>query len=92
MTTKKAINTKLFKVDTALGIHHAKASRKNLFLMTISFALSIILFLSFSVTIEFMNHTLTPLRPWTEIYISKVQVTPVQLIILLWGIYRIILL
>ncbi len=72
MTTKKAINTKLFKVDTALGIHHAKASRKNLFLMTISFALSIILFLSFSVTIEFMNHTLTPLRPWTEdIYIKS---------------------
>ena len=30
-----------------------------------SFALSIILFLSFSVTIEFMNHTLRPLHPWT---------------------------
>lgn len=30
-----------------------------------SFALSIILFLSFSVTIEFMNHTLRPLQPWT---------------------------
>ena len=57
MTTKKAINTKLFKVDTALGIHHAKASRKNLFLMTISFALSIILFLSFSVTIESVSYT-----------------------------------
>lgn len=60
-----AANTKLFKIDTALGIHHAKASRKNLILMTSSFALSIILFLSFSVTVEFMQHTLTPLHPWT---------------------------
>ena len=33
--------------------------------MTSSFALSIILFLSFSVTVEFMQHTLTPLQPWT---------------------------
>ncbi|RXE60596.1 ABC transporter permease [Acetivibrio mesophilus] len=61
---KKAANTKLFKVETALGIHHAKASKKNLILMVGSFALSIILFLSFSVTVEFMNHALTPLRPW----------------------------
>ena len=30
-----------------------------------SFSLSIILFLSFSVTIDFMKHTLTPLHPWT---------------------------
>ncbi|HOM02401.1 MAG TPA: FtsX-like permease family protein [Acetivibrio sp.] len=62
---KKAANTKLFKVETAMGIHHAKASKKNLILMVGSFALSIILFLSFSVTVEFMNHALTPLRPWT---------------------------
>ncbi|MFR6479603.1 MAG: ABC transporter permease [Coprococcus sp.] len=62
---RNAANTKLFKIDTALGIHHAKASRKNLLLMTSSFALSIILFLSFSVTVEFMQHTLTPLHPWT---------------------------
>lgn len=62
---KKAANTRLFKVETALGIHHAKASKKNLILMTGSFALSIILFLSFSVTVDFMKHSLTPLRPWT---------------------------
>lgn len=30
-----------------------------------SFSVSIILFLAFSVTIDFMNHTLTPLQPWT---------------------------
>lgn len=62
---KKAANTRFFKVETALGIHHAKASKKNLILMAGSFALSIVLFLSFSVTVDFMNHSLTPLRPWT---------------------------
>lgn len=62
---KKAANTRFFKVETALGIHHAKASKKNLILMVGSFALSIILFLSFTVTVDFMNHALTPLRPWT---------------------------
>lgn len=62
---KKAASTHLFKVETALGIHHAKASKKNLILMAGSFALSIILFLSFSVTVDFMKHSLTPLRPWT---------------------------
>ena len=47
------------------GPSHAGASRKNLFLLTGSFSLSIILFLSFSVAVDFMNHSLTPLRPWT---------------------------
>ena len=61
---KKAANTNLFKVDAALGIHHAKSSRKNFILMVGSFGLSIVLFLAFSVTIEFMNHTLRPLHPW----------------------------
>ena len=62
---RKAANTNLFKVDAALGIHHAKSSRKNFILMVGSFGLSIVLFLAFSVTIEFMNHTLRPLHPWT---------------------------
>lgn len=62
---RKAANTKFFKVDTALGIHHAKASRKNLILMAGSFALSIILFLSFYVTVGFMGHATRPMLPWT---------------------------
>lgn len=62
---RTAANTQLTKVDTALGIHHAVSSRKNYLLMTGSFALSIVLFLSFSVTINFMRHALTPLQPWT---------------------------
>lgn len=45
-----------FKIETALGIRHAVSARKNLLLMTGSFALSIILFLSFSVLIELVDH------------------------------------
>jgi len=60
---RKAANTRFFKVDTALGVHHAAGSRKNFFLVTGSFAFSIILFLSFSTAIDFMHHAITPLRP-----------------------------
>ena len=60
---KKAANTRIFRVDTALGVHHAIGSKKNFFLVSGSFAFSIILFLSFSATIDFMNHAITPLRP-----------------------------
>ncbi|MBR1741284.1 MAG: FtsX-like permease family protein [Lachnospiraceae bacterium] len=62
---RKAANIKFFKIETALGIHHAKASKKNFALMIGSFSISVILFLAFSVTIDFMNHALTPLQPWT---------------------------
>lgn len=62
---RKAANTSLMKIDTALGIHHAKADRKNFLLVTASFALSIILFLSFCVTIDFMNYAISQLYPWT---------------------------
>lgn len=61
---KRAANTTLFNVDVALGIHHARASHKNFILVVGSFGLSIILFLAFSVTIDFMYHTLRPLQPW----------------------------
>ncbi len=60
---KHAANTRFFKVETALGIHHASGSRKNFLLVTGSFAFSIILFLSFSTAIDFMHHAITPLRP-----------------------------
>lgn len=43
------------KIETALGVNHAVSARKNLVLMTGSFALSIILFLSFSVMIDLVN-------------------------------------
>lgn len=62
---RAAARTKLWKVDTALGIQHATASCKNLLLMTGSFALSIILFLSFSVMIDWIGHALNTLKPYT---------------------------
>ena len=61
----RAANTGLFGVETALGVHHAKGSKKNFLLMTGSFAFTIILFLSFSASIDFMNHAVTALKPYT---------------------------
>lgn len=58
-----AADTRRIHVDTALGIHHAKGSFKNLLLMSGSFAFGIILFLSFCTLHAFMDHALTPLRP-----------------------------
>ena len=53
-----AANTKFFKVETSLGIHHAAAAKKNLFLMTGSFALMIVLFLAFSACLDIVNKLL----------------------------------
>ena len=49
------VNVQSMKIQISLGIHHAVAVKKNLLLMTGSFALSIILFLCFSVLINFVN-------------------------------------
>lgn len=54
-----AANTRLFKVETSLGVHHATGIKKNLFLMTGSFALTIVLFLAFSACLDFV-HKLLP--------------------------------
>lgn len=62
---RRAANTRFYKISTALGIHHAVMSKKNFVLMTASFALSIILFLSFSAAVEFMHHAIRPLKPYT---------------------------
>lgn len=62
---KTAANTRLFPIDLSLGIHHAVSNRKNFVLMIGSFALSIVLFLSFSTTIDFMNHAVKALEPYT---------------------------
>ncbi len=60
----KASNTGLFHVDTAMGFRHAFANKKSMSLIAGSFALSIILFLSFTVLINFMGHALKPLKPY----------------------------
>lgn len=61
----KASNTKLFHVDTAMGVRHAFSNKKSMVLIAGSFATSIILFLCFSILITFMNHALSPLKPYT---------------------------
>lgn len=52
------------RADVSLGAFHAVSSRKNLLLMTGSFALGIILFLSFSVMLVWVNMVLNPLKPY----------------------------
>ena len=63
---KRVCNTRHLPVETALGVHHARASKKNLLLMSGSFAFSIILFLCFSVAVDMMQMSLTSLKPWTS--------------------------
>ena len=62
-TTHPAMG-RFFRIETALGIHHAVSSPKNLFLMTGSFALSIMMILSFSVLVQWVQMALNPLQPW----------------------------
>ncbi len=52
----KSINSRFLKIETALGVNHATSGKKNMWFMSGSFALSIILFLSFSVLIDFVEH------------------------------------
>lgn len=61
----RAVCSNRIKIDTVLGIQHAGGNRRNFLLMTGSFAISIILFLSFSSLWDFMGHAITPLRPYT---------------------------
>ncbi len=57
---RKAANTMAFKIETALGIHHAKAKKKNYILMTGAFAVCITLFLTFSTLVNFMKNAFVP--------------------------------
>ena len=61
---RKAANTKKFRIETALGVHHAKARKKNYILMTGAFAVCITLFLTFSTLVGFMKNAFTP-PVWT---------------------------
>jgi ABC-type lipoprotein release transport system permease subunit len=49
-------NLRFARVDTALGIRHALSAKKNFVLVTGSFALSIVLFLCFSVMVQLVDH------------------------------------
>ncbi len=66
VTTARFLN-----IEIALGIHHAVSTKKNLILMTGSFALSIILFLSFSVLIDFVGCLMPQSASTSDIDISS---------------------
>ena len=50
------------RAELSLGVSHATSSKKNLLLMTGSFALSILLFLSFSVLLRWVGFALNPVQ------------------------------
>lgn len=68
---RHSVHTGVLKIETALGVHHAVSARKNLVLMTGSFALSIILFLSFSVLIDFVDHLMPQSAATSDLDISS---------------------
>lgn len=70
-TVRHAVNFRFLKIETALGVHHAVSDRKNLILMTGSFALSIILFLSFSVLVDLVGYLMPQPAGRADIDISS---------------------
>lgn len=64
LSVRHASKFRFGTVEWMLGVHHATASKKSWFLMTASFALSIILFLCFSVGMDFAHQLMPSLSPW----------------------------
>lgn len=60
---KRAANTRSLHVDTGMGIFHALSGKKNLFLMTCTYAVSITMFLSFQVLVVFLGEGMPALTP-----------------------------
>lgn len=56
----KSAKTNRFKIETSLGIYHAKVRKRNYILMTGSFAVCITLFLMFSTLVAFMENAFMP--------------------------------
>lgn len=63
-SVRHKINIPFIRTEWILGIHHATASKKNWFLMTASFALSIILSLCFSIGLDFARGLIPSLTQW----------------------------
>ncbi len=61
---RHTIKFRFGRLEAMLGIHHAAGSRKNWFLMTASYALSIILFLCFFVGLIFARGLIPSLRAY----------------------------
>lgn len=69
--SSRSLNANFPRIETVLGIHHAISSKKNLLLMTSSFALSIILFLSFSVMIDLVEYMMPQFTSAADIEIAS---------------------
>lgn len=65
------VNIRCMKIETALGVHHAASAKKNLILMTGSFALSIILVLTFSVMIDWVGYLMPQSSSESDINITS---------------------
>lgn len=61
---RRGADTRFFRIETALGIHHARARKKSYLLMTGAFAVCICLFLAFSTLVDFMENAMMP-KAWT---------------------------
>lgn len=68
---RKAADTRRFKIETALGIHHAMARKRNYILMTGAFAICITLFLTFSTLVDFMENAFMPPAYTPELSIAS---------------------
>lgn len=54
----RATDTRLLRVESALGVHHAVSAKKNLILLTLSFALTVTLFMAFSACFDIIKKLL----------------------------------
>lgn len=70
-TMHHSAHTQFGKIETILGVNHAISVKKNLILMTGSFALSIILFLSFSVMVNFVDYLIPQSAATSDIDIAS---------------------
>ena len=68
---KQLVNNRFFHIEKSLGINHAIENKKNLFLMSASFALSIILFLTFIVFGQFVNYIMPQSSARADIEITS---------------------
>lgn len=69
---KKGFLTKMFPIDISLGINNAVIRKRTLFLMSVSIALSITLFMVFSVFVNPKSLGIKPVGPSTpDIYITS---------------------
>lgn len=72
----RAANTRFLKVESALGVYHAVSVKKNLILMSLSFAFTVMLFLIFFVGIDWVRRLVpseSGLNP--DIFIGSVDNT-----------------